>query len=109
MRAESPKRIKTNREYAALRKQFMLRNPRCQVLIGPGRRCPNPATDLHHRKGRRQWLLAEETFLAVCHECHGRIHGKLAAWAHRMGYLINIASTQPIAPPSPIFLDYDSA
>ena len=107
--AQSPKRPSLTRQYAALRKQFLLKHPKCQVLQGPNRPCPNPATELHHRKGRGKWLLVEETFLAICNQCHRQIHGPLAAFAHRMGYMLNIASTQPVEPPSQIYLDHDTS
>lgn len=101
-------RASLNRQYAQLRQEFLLAHPRCEVLQPHGGICGAQATECHHRRGRGRFLLDTETFLAVCKTCHSRLHGDLAGWGHRMQYLVNVASTKPTAPPSQIFLPYDT-
>lgn len=96
-------------QYSALRREFLLAHPRCEVLQPHGGICGAPATECHHRRGRGRFLLDEATFLACCRECHSRIHGDLARWSHTMGYLISVASTKPTERPSQTFIPYDAA
>lgn len=100
------KRRQTNRAYAEVRKRFLLAHQRCQCLKPTGRPCGALATELHHRKGRGRFLLAEEGFMALCHQCHAFIE-KHTGWAHRMEYLLNRASPAPIPPLTKIFLPYE--
>lgn len=70
---------KRMRVYRARVKEFLLRNPVCAVS-------GEKSTECHHRKGRGRYLLAEETWLAVNHASHDRIH-RNPAWAYEHGYL----------------------
>lgn len=91
-------------EYRDRRKVFLMKNKRCSVL-GPDGQCKSPATEVHHRLGRGRFLNVEETWMAVCSECHhNKIH-KETRWAHEMKYLLNRASGI-IHPVSQTFLPY---
>lgn len=66
IKPSSQKRQKQNREYAKVRKQFLIEHPRCQV-----KGCNQVSTECHHQKGRIGDLLINSTyFLAVCHDHH---------------------------------------
>lgn len=76
----------------------MLRDfPLCQACIrfysytGTrwGRLSPNPSTEVHERKKRSQGgdILDRENCVAVCDECHRRIHEN-PALSYQMGLLI---------------------
>ncbi len=45
------------------------------------------ATDIHHKSKRGKNLSSQQTFMAVCRNCHTRIHDN-PAWARELGYLI---------------------
>lgn len=50
--------------YLRKRERFLLENPWCV-------RCGAPSTELHHARGRVGTdLLDEDTFRAMCHDCH---------------------------------------
>lgn len=104
----SDKRKIAQREYTKLRAEFLLANPRCQVLRPEGR-CPHPATELHHRAGRYANYLNVSTFLGTCQACHHDIHEARQAWSRLMGYLVNPAARGPIPDPSPTFIPYTNA
>lgn len=104
----SDKRKTSQREYTKLRAEFLLANPRCQVLR-PGGCCIHPATEIHHRAGRYANYLNVGTFLGVCQACHKDIHETHQSWARTMGYLTNPAARGPIPDPSPIFIPYTNA
>lgn len=68
MRAVSKKRARQMREYAQLRAGFLTANPRCGFPGG----CTQPASDVHHRKGRVGVLLLDVTkWSALCRPHHG--------------------------------------
>jgi 5-methylcytosine-specific restriction endonuclease McrA len=65
-----------------VREKFLGNNPVCQVCGG------KMASQVHHRRGRFGDRLNEvEFFLAVCFECHHRIHHN-PSWAYAKDYLI---------------------
>lgn len=67
MRRNTPKRAKQEREYAKLRRQFLDANPWCQYPL----ECGEPATEVHHRKGRVGALLLNMLhWSALCHDHH---------------------------------------
>lgn len=81
MRKVSKKVAKELKVYTEVRKQFLTENPFCAI-------CGAPATDVHHRRGRGQYLNDPEWFLAVCRRCHDeKIHGDPKI-AREKGYLI---------------------
>jgi hypothetical protein len=58
---------KLNAAYKVLRDQFMKANPICQVRI----KCSGAKSeDLHHARGRGEYLLDGRYFKALCRECH---------------------------------------
>lgn len=65
----STKRAKQNREYSKVRKDYLIKHPKCEV-----KGCRFIATEIHHTKGRIGDLLTDERyFLAVCHSHHVEI------------------------------------
>lgn len=104
----SAKRQPKNELYKIQSRLFLLANKRCQVLTEAGR-CPNPSTELHHRRGcSGSNLLDQSTWLATCRHCHHeKIHGQHRAWSEKMGYMLNRASQKAVTPPSNEFIPYD--
>lgn len=56
--------------YTKIRKKYMLDNPICKASL-PG--CTINATDVHHMKGRGEYHLSIDTWIAVCRKCHNWI------------------------------------
>jgi hypothetical protein len=81
LRRQGTAQAKLDRQWHKLRDAFLLKNPICQAC------CVCPATEVHHKRGRGKFLLAEEYFMAVCWACHKLIHND-PAWAIRKGYMI---------------------
>jgi hypothetical protein len=83
MRKVSAKRAKINAEYTKLRKAFLRDFPQCETMG-----CAAPATQVHHKKRRGQYMLDVRSWMAVCAEHHHEIetNGK---WAREMGYIID--------------------
>ena len=70
--------------YRELRLQHLTKNPRCKV-------CGKPSSQIHHKAGRvGKKLVDTKDFLAVCFECHEKIHHN-PAWAYAKDYLIRTA------------------
>jgi hypothetical protein len=66
VRAVSPKQARRLREYAQLRAAFLVANPRCGFPS-----CDQPATDVHHRRGRIGPLLLDVAkWTAICRPHH---------------------------------------
>jgi len=64
MNARSTNRARQERDYAVMRGQFLGDFPRCD-------RCLNPATEVHHARGRQGWrLLYVLWWVPLCHGCH---------------------------------------
>ena len=76
----SDKRKVLNKEYYEARKEYFTTHPNCEV-------CGAQATDIHHKSKRGKNLSSQQTFMAVCRNCHTRIHDN-PAWARELGYLI---------------------
>jgi hypothetical protein len=68
--------------YYKQREAFMRRQIFCTIP-----NCINPATDVHHVKGRGPFLLDESTWRAVCRGCHISIHANVAR-SIELGYII---------------------
>lgn len=77
----SDSRKKKNEEYSKVRKEYLQQvGGRCEV-------CGGQATDIHHKSKRGKNLCAKDTFLALCRQCHTKIHDN-PAWARENGYLV---------------------
>lgn len=63
----SAKRKAQDREYAKLKKQFMVVHPTCEAQLA---QCTKVATDIHHKAGRGVNMLNTDTWLSVCRNCH---------------------------------------
>jgi len=69
--------------YRNIRKQYLDSHVCCEVLG-----CYNPATDIHHKKGRENDLLVDTRyFMAICRLCHARIDTD-PEWARSNGYTL---------------------
>ena len=66
----SSKKKALDRAYSSLRKTFLQNNPLCQCK---GKDCTRIATEVHHMRGRGEYYLALDTWLAVCRFCHNWI------------------------------------
>lgn len=65
----SKKRQKENKEYSALRDEFLLEFPECGAKLKGV--CTGESTEVHHMSGRTgKLLLAVKFFLPICHNCH---------------------------------------
>jgi hypothetical protein len=80
IRPRSPKRQKQDREYSALRKEFLSINKKCQV-----KDCIRRANEVHHKKGRGVYYLDVSTWMGVCSD-HHRIITDKPLWAVLNGY-----------------------
>jgi hypothetical protein len=81
IRRVSKRREDVNKLYGKIRKEYLWdKNYTCEI-------CGGQATDIHHKKGRGKHLLAKDTFMACCRQCHQRIHDN-PGWARENGYLI---------------------
>ena len=78
----SKKRARESREYAVLRRVFLVAHPICQAWG-----CTNPATQIHHMAYRGKNYLDTSKFFACCFRCHRAIHEQ-PKWARKMGYLV---------------------
>jgi hypothetical protein len=98
MKQRSAKRVKEEKEYSRLRKEFLKANPICQVCREKeGVGMWMLATQVHHR-GRRtgKWLLATKFWLGTCAHHHRQIEGE-GEWARQNGYLLTIAQRRAIS------------
>lgn len=77
------KRSKQNQEYARLRDHYLEAYPACEVS-----ECNNKSNQIHHVNGREgEKLIDTNFFLAVCPDCHKKIHAN-PKWAQDEGYVI---------------------
>ena len=72
IRKKSTKQAKLDQAYSVLRTTFFRdpNNERCQAQLT---NCSFHATDVHHKKGRGEFLLNVKSWLAVCRSCHDYI------------------------------------
>lgn len=92
IRPIASRRAKHQGRYSRLRKEYLEQNPVCHCCIERKRSPTNPSVQIHHTAGREGELLNEVLFwMAICQECHDKIH-RLPAWAHRKGYLLTRGS-----------------
>ena len=83
----SQKRSKEERLYSAKRVLFLLDFPMCQANIQGV--CTGQATEVHHKysgKDRSQFFTDEETWLAICRNCHNWVHSN-SKHARELGLL----------------------
>ena len=75
----SNKRSIENKDYLKIREQYLKDNPICAVT-------GNPATEIHHMKGRIGALLTDTRyFIPVCRYAHQEIENN-PTWAKENGY-----------------------
>lgn len=88
--ANESENVKEATEYGAKKLLFLAANRYCQV-------CGiNWSYDCHHTRGRLGPLLMDERYwLAVCRECHTKIH-KEVAWSKEMGYIEDNWNSLPV-------------
>ncbi len=84
LKPRSKKRVKDEKEYSRLRKEFLADHFFCQV-----RGCFHPATQIHHKGRRGKHLNNTKLFLAVCGACHRQIEDH-SDWAKKMGYTLTV-------------------
>lgn len=78
----SDKRAKLNAIYNVAAAQFKKDNPVCQCQV----KCNgDPTEDVHHKKGRGEYLLDVATYLATCRACHQYIETHVK-WAKENGF-----------------------
>jgi hypothetical protein len=66
----SDKLAKKNVLYTVIRKHFLDKHKNCEAEL---ENCSFESTEIHHKKGRGEYMLDEATFLAVCRNCHTEI------------------------------------
>jgi len=79
-------------EYSILHKQFMANHPECEAKAEG---CDGKATQVHHKKGRGEYLNRTETWLAVCFNCHRMIEEN-PEWAKQKGFSLSRLETKTI-------------
>lgn len=85
LRPISAKRRRVGAIYTKVRIQHLLKNPMCKVCQR------SPSSQIHHMAGRVGDKLNDvKDFLAVCFNCHRRIHDN-PAWAVKNKYLVRTA------------------
>lgn len=67
IKAKSDKISALDQLYTVARKKFLEQHSGCEARLSG---CTLNATDVHHKKGRGQYYLDKETWLAVCRSCH---------------------------------------
>jgi hypothetical protein len=63
----SDKHKKLMATYLTLRGVYLKNYPICEAQLDG---CTNYSTQIHHKKGRGEYLLDSTTFLACCENCH---------------------------------------
>ena len=82
MRKESKKLAIKNRKYSQVRKEYLIEKNICRAKVD---NCSIKATDIHHMKGRGNYLLDTKTWLPVCRSCHDWIE-KNPSDAYDLGF-----------------------
>lgn len=86
MRPRSPKRAAQMREYRKLVGPFLEANPWCQFPLG----CSEPATQVHHRRGRRGLRLLDQAWWAASCATHNDYAETHTGHALALGWLVCI-------------------
>lgn len=63
----SAKKKDTDGEYKKMRKVFLNANPRCEANL---RDCQKVSLEVHHSRGRGEYMLDVSTWKALCSRCH---------------------------------------
>jgi hypothetical protein len=63
----SDKHLEKMKEYRRVRDFYMADHPKCEAQLEG---CTKEATDLHHSRGRGQFLCDTRYFKALCRHCH---------------------------------------
>lgn len=66
---ESEKQKSLTKQYLKDRKEWMKKNKYC---VAKFEGCTKMSSDLHHAKGRGEYLLDQTTWRALCRNCHQR-------------------------------------
>jgi hypothetical protein len=66
----SNKQAIKNQQYSKERKLFLAENPLCKANLP---NCTKIATDVHHKRGRGEFFLKQETWIGLCRTCHNRV------------------------------------
>lgn len=82
---KSDKKAVEDKIYSKLRKLFLERYPYCQARLDG---CTAVSTDVHHKKGRGEEYLNQDTWLSTCRTCHDWIE-KHPIEAKELGFSIN--------------------
>lgn len=86
IKKESEKRAKENKAYKKAREEYLQEHEDCECCIQEQDQVINPATEIHHKKGRiGKRLIDKRFFLAVCRDCHEFIENN-PEWAKQNGY-----------------------
>lgn len=70
IKAVSTRQQRLNAAYSAQRLVYLKNHRICEAALT---NCTFEATDIHHMKGRSEYLLDEKFFLPVCRSCHSFI------------------------------------
>lgn len=69
---KSSTQVKLDAAYKVLRDIFIKNHPMCQVnILGV---CTLKSTDVHHSRGKGEYLCDTTTFIPTCRACHTWIH-----------------------------------
>lgn len=85
MRRESPRRAAENRAYRKQRVEFLTENPLCQMPKWRDAKCNEPATEVHHRRGRVGALLLDQRYWSAMCSRHHRYVTEHPAHAYSLG------------------------
>ena len=75
----SEKRIIKDKQYAKIRKRFLLAHPVCMVKLPD---CTYEATQIHHLysgRDRDKYFLDDNTWKSTCGSCHTKIHNSFSS------------------------------
>ncbi len=99
MKQRSDKRVKDEKEYTRLRKEFLKEHPLCAVCLWRKnidltvRVCKS--TEVHHKAGRGKFYLRVGTWLAVCHGDHQSITNH-RGWAEGLGFSLTVGQIKSL-------------
>ena len=82
IKKRSAKMAKLMREYRKQKAVFLIDEPYCWG-------CDNAtlSQDIHHQRGRGEYLMDKTTWMPVCRECHRYIHDH-PKWSYEQGWMI---------------------
>ncbi len=98
IRRRSKRMAKLMRQYNKQREVFLKLHPHCLVCVSNQDDLPiQPATEVHHRKGRGLFLLDESTWVPVCAVCHRFVHDH-PSWSYANGWMErrNVLATKQV-------------